>query len=460
MKRYGVLLFIFGTILALASCGYRHEIPSADIGADGHSSLQPQEQPILISIGDIGGLQASQTFSNEFGVAFMVRNQTGQRLYYNDDFRVDGMSMSERNNPAGLQYINNGDIKESHVSWGTSRPTGIYTFERDFFLDAELTQLYKTLQFQFDVIAWYHFTADAQPIPDEIQAFRNQREQNSIAFQLSCGTSQIILLASEVSVSRTEIAFDTVNISSAYFLRGSYFSLWQVVDGAWVDVPPIIENWGFTLEGHPVMPGEIDRNRVNFEWLYGALANGDYVFKRTHSQDHLRPGAPRVQELLFIEFTIDDYTPHDLVMLEPVSVNIGISTDEVTPTGLYFSVINDSPNDLTFNSPFILQRYIYGSWEVIYEIIAPTRQQVSISSSEIISAYADWGEHLGKLPSGRYRMTAHFGFSIGGQVITHEFVITEEAFEAYTGNMQLNPMFEQHVIITDVTVTPTTMIIR
>jgi len=143
-----------------------------------------------------GGLQAVVAGSNEFGVVILLRNETGKRLYYNDDFRVDYQPMSNHNNRAGVQFINHGDTKDMHVNWASSRPSGIYTFERDFFHDRSLTEFYKTLSLDFDVIGWYHFTDNPQPVPEDLQAHRDARERERLAFQVAGGPSNVIVLAS------------------------------------------------------------------------------------------------------------------------------------------------------------------------------------------------------------------------------------------------------------------------
>ena len=258
------------------------------------------------------GLQVVPTFSNEFGVAFLFRNETENRLYYNDDFRLDSLEMSERNNPAGLQFINNGDTKQAHVSWGlTSRPTGIYTFERDFFLDEDLTELYTTLVFDFALIGWYHFTEDATPIPTNLQELRDKHERERLAFQIAGGSSTIIVLASEVAVSRTEVAFNTTNLSTQSFMHGLNYSL-LVYDDGWKHVPTITDALDIPAIGITIQGGEVIEDRFIFEWLHGELANGRYMIMRPHDEDHMRPGAPRVREMLMVEFIIDDNTPQVL----------------------------------------------------------------------------------------------------------------------------------------------------
>jgi len=297
-------IFLALTILLLmgfTACMYENN----NYEENGNEPIAP------LQIQNDSGLHGVVTFSNEFGVGFMFRNNTDTRLYYNDDFRVDSLEMTTRNNRAGTQFIEPGSTKEAHVNWDNSRETGVYAFERDFFLDENLTELYITLEFMFDLIGWYYFTDDADPIPEDLETLREARMQAHLEFLIAGGPSEIIVLASELAVSRTEVAFRTANISSAPFMHGSPYRL-LVYENGWRDAPIIIENWGFTSEGRGMEGGAVIDDHINFEWLYGVLPNGRYMIMRNHFEDHGRPGAPRTQEELMIEFIIDDNTPMDL----------------------------------------------------------------------------------------------------------------------------------------------------
>ena len=302
MKKYLVLMVLL--FVSLAACMYEY--------AGSGNPVQPDTLPVVLErIVNPSGLQAAVTFSNEFGVGFLLRNETGSRLYYNDDFRVDSVQLSNVHNRAGVLFIDDGDTKDTHVNWEELRPSGIYTFERDFFLDEDLTELYTTLSFAFDVIGWYHFAGSVQRAPEDLRAKRDARMRESLEFQIAGGASEIIVLASEVAVSRTEVAFRTANLSAQPFIHGLDHSL-LVYENGWKPAPTIIDEWGVLGIGFIMQGGEVIDDHINFEWLHGALANGRYMIMRRHLEDHGRPGAPRVQELLMVEFVIDDSTPMNL----------------------------------------------------------------------------------------------------------------------------------------------------
>jgi len=290
-----LLLMVILLFLGFTACTYEDE--------NQETGLAP-----LLQVENDSGLYGVLTFSNGFGVGFMFRNETGMRLYYNDDFRVNSAEMTNRHNRAGTQFINIGDTKEAHVNWSDPLETGMYNFERDFFIDEDLTELYTTLEFLFDVIGWYHFTDDAEPAPEELLAIQQARIDAHRTFLIEGGPSDIIILASEVAVSRTAIAFSTANISAVPYMHGSSFRLF-IYENGWKDAPVILDSWAFTDEGFGIKGGEVIDDHINFEWLYGELVNGRYMFIRNHFEDHGQPGAPRIQQELIIEFEINDSTP-------------------------------------------------------------------------------------------------------------------------------------------------------
>ena len=295
-----IALFFMG----LAACIY--EYPNND-----NASLPGVYPAMLEQCESAGGLRAAVFFSNGFSVGFMLRNETGIKLYYGDDFRVDSVQMSNYRNRWGVQFINHGNTKEGFVNWPTPLPTGIYIFEQDFFLDENLAEFYTTLTFTFVVIGWYHFTESREPAPEDLQAMQNAISRKALDFRIAGGASEIIVLASEVAVSRTEVAFNTANLSTQPFMHGLDYLL-LVYENGWKPAPTIIDGLAWSTLGIEMRGGEVIDDRFNFEWLFGALANGRYMILRQHLENHDRRGAFRVQEILMVEFVIDDSTPISL----------------------------------------------------------------------------------------------------------------------------------------------------
>ena len=309
MRRFAKILF-GATLMMFASltaCAYESVFHFRQPGLDPGSPALAQFRGLRVKPamtvammdndnGNGNGLQSVLTFSDASGVRFLFRNETGRRLYYDGGFRLHSSPMRVRDNSAGLQFINHGDTKEAHVGWVVPRREGTFTFQRDFFLDANLTELYTTLTFDFEV-----------NIPANPQAILDRQTQSIVEFHLAGGTSEIIVLASEVAVSRTAVAFETANLSTRAYTHGQSYSLF-VYENGWNAVPMIIENLFVTGLGIRMRGGEVIEDRFRFEDKYGALPNGHYMLIRQHSQ----AGTPRVQEILLVEFVVDDDTPMSL----------------------------------------------------------------------------------------------------------------------------------------------------
>ena len=254
-----------------------------------------------------GGLQAALVLSSGIFLQFTVRNETGKRLYYNYDFRIDSLQEIDTFKYNRVNYINYGSTQTIYVQWPwkPSLPTGIYTFERDFFYDRNLTEIHTAIALEFGVIDWFRFAEDAPPMPEELQAWDDARKQRYLEFHIGGGASEIIVLASEVNVSRTEVAFSTTNLSRYKFMHGLDFHL-LVYENGWKPAPTAIDFWMVAAEGIGMAGGDIIRDRFNFEWSHGELVNGRYMIMRHHSKDRVYP---RTLETLMVEFIIDDNTP-------------------------------------------------------------------------------------------------------------------------------------------------------
>jgi len=226
----------------------------------------------------------------------------------------------------------------------------------------------------------------------------------------------------------------------------------------WEPIPTDIERWAFASDANMNWPGAVVPYHIQFGWrLQGELPNGRYKFKREHWEDHLRPGVPQRQEMLLVEFIVDDNTPSVLGDIEPHGEDISLSVSDVTPTGLRLAITNHTGYAFVYNSPFILEKYVYGVWSAIYAVNQLTRRYYLMPEDTTVYVTATWGAQYGWLPAGVYRLTAHFAADHGGRVVTYDFIIPDVP---NPNNTPLNPMFEKPVIVTDVTVTPTGLVIR
>jgi hypothetical protein len=161
-----------------------------------------------------------------------------------------------------------------------------------------------------------------------------------------------------------------------------------------------------------------------------------------------------------VEFFVDDSTPMRLGDELPAFDELSLFTHTITPTGLMLYVTNPMSREFFYSKPFIVQKYVYGNWENIYEIASPERFHVSVPANETVEIRENWVERFGMLPPGRYQFTAHFGTMDSSRLVTQEFLITQEAFDEYIGDSQLNSMFKQNIIATNVSATPVGITIR
>ncbi len=81
--------------------------------------------------------------------------------------------------------------------------------------------------------------------------------------------------------SPTGLTFHFTNTSDHEFIYSEDFWLYVDDNGSWESVTPIIENWTFTEPGYIVSPqSETEKTDVNWEWLFGELESGTYLFTK------------------------------------------------------------------------------------------------------------------------------------------------------------------------------------
>ena len=121
-----------------------------------------------------------------------------------------------------------------------------------------------------------HFIV-APAISDAMRDFRS----NLIA-QAAANTANYIVLVGEVEVSRTEVIFSLENTTDMEFNHGSQWDLAQYENGEWVGVTHLPGRGGgaWTDELWTLFAGETREYRQSFEWHFGALLPGRYMFIR------------------------------------------------------------------------------------------------------------------------------------------------------------------------------------
>lgn len=82
-------------------------------------------------------------------------------------------------------------------------------------------------------------------------------------------------------LSRTGMTFTIYNNSDREIQFGEDYKLFVQEDDEWVEVPYAIEYGAFKLPAYPVEPQSTRTETVDWEWLYGELPDGVYLFKKT-----------------------------------------------------------------------------------------------------------------------------------------------------------------------------------
>ncbi|WP_367568793.1 M56 family metallopeptidase [Lacrimispora sp.] len=66
------------------------------------------------------------------------------------------------------------------------------------------------------------------------------------------------------------------NVTDSEYIYGESYTIQRKDDGGWIDVEPIIENYGFNSIGYMLPAMESKEMAIDWEWLYGKISPGDY----------------------------------------------------------------------------------------------------------------------------------------------------------------------------------------
>lgn len=113
---------------------------------------------------------------------------------------------------------------------------------------------------------------------EEVEELEGQSDaMESFSSALSSSTWAM----SAEDLSRSGMTFTIYNNSDKEIQFGSDFALLMHENEEWVEVPKVIDNWAFTMEAHPVDAHSSRTETMEWEWLYGELPDGVYLFKKT-----------------------------------------------------------------------------------------------------------------------------------------------------------------------------------
>ncbi len=87
----------------------------------------------------------------------------------------------------------------------------------------------------------------------------------------------VAMTVKEGTASSTELTVVLENNSDSQCIYGEYFLLEKKIDERWYQVPVTFDgDYGFNSIGYHLASGEVGEWPVNWEWLCGSLAPGEY----------------------------------------------------------------------------------------------------------------------------------------------------------------------------------------
>jgi len=175
-----------------------------------------------------------------------------------------------------------------------------------------------------------------------------ERRADSIAYATQSPGNQIVLVG-EVEVSRTGIAFSLENRTEMEFTYGAPWDLAHYVDGDWLPMPhlPGAGSGMWTMQAYTLQGGGIQQYRQNWEWFFGELPPGRYMFIRDGWLGDWDAYQGRVYALVEFVITADspEYLPPQPDIEWPTFIEL-VGYSGVTPNGMSIVVENTSAYDI------------------------------------------------------------------------------------------------------------------
>ncbi len=86
----------------------------------------------------------------------------------------------------------------------------------------------------------------------------------------------VIMQVKDGTATPSGVTVTLKNVTDAAFTYGESYTIQRKTDYGWIDVVPVIENYGFNDIGYMLEALESEEILVDWEWLYGKLPAGDY----------------------------------------------------------------------------------------------------------------------------------------------------------------------------------------
>lgn len=115
-----------------------------------------------------------------------------------------------------------------------------------------------------------------------VELFKNSTEEQE-NYKPSISSNDFGMEIKEENISSKGVAYTVYNNTDTTISFGEDYHLKYQENGTWVDVPYIIENWGFNDIGYELPAGADQEIAVDWQWLYGTLQDGVYLLEKNIS---------------------------------------------------------------------------------------------------------------------------------------------------------------------------------
>jgi len=246
----------------------------------------------------------------------------------------------------------------------------------------------------------------------------------SIASAIDSPGDQIVLVG-DIEVSRIGMIFSLENRTDYTFFYGAPWDLAYYLDGEWFPVPhqPGAGGGAWTMQMYSLQSGGIQRYIQHWDWRFGELPPGRYMFIRNGWLDQDSGTA-----YALVEFYITEDSLEYITALIPVSWQPFISFveyDNVTSSGMTIVVENVSIYNIDHVAQIMAiaqeeyaQSEDWWQWEPIPLIPLPLDDNWSerlmqgqgfLPSDDQLEFTLDWTALVGELPPGDYKIAVGLG---------------------------------------------------
>ena len=211
---------------------------------------------------------------------------------------------------------------------------------------------------------------------------------------------------------------------------GSYFWVEKQTNGKWEALPYIHDNIGFTDLGYELNRDSTREEKINWNYMYGALSAGTYRYAKEFYGGE--------KKTLYAEFTLDAETASTLGVTMWVKEN---NTEKMT---LMISQFGGSTDEQIWYDPaFVIERKSGDKWEEMPTLTGqpPTWNALAhiLNRNTDTEVKVTWGEFIyGTLPEGDYRIAKTFSGGSRSETVYANFKVTASMLNKWGIGMKLH----------------------